>query len=513
MHWRSVLLLAVCFCGNGYFPEALLLRYRLSHGAIRKVSMKDTASVKDLHELLRSMSVLKDKETLRIDNMHNSNDNVLREDDAALLCADCISTDSVLEIASPMTGRQWGKKVASRYRDNKKHSIADAATSDVGEATGASLVLPSEALRVFSSCAAAGGAAIGIVVGIEGLAPEAEAEAGSGGARVRKGSMVFQIPFAGPNELVGATHISLFLEKLKEILIICKPFGYEILGIVVPGDGPLPPRHLLLSLLVGEFIGLKERGLSIIRASAEAGGASGKKNSPRRLMSRKNSESAVVSGLAAAAAAPAFLSVEGLQVAGQTQRWAADGALPNYFTSPATFMKHINDNSPNIRTLRPIHIANNELSEVDPILLIKNVPISLADSGNEHSFPAIDFGKQKKSVREIEMVLGRLYNHKHQKYMHTRIQTVLRDPQLLLFLLSNFYSDDISTFASMCRFLANDEDNKSSSSTTTTTTSSSSRGNMRGDINMNSAVSSLEESSFTMAIDMLRNMLRESSEV
>lgn len=140
-------------------------------------------------------------------------------------------------------------------------------------------------------------------------------------------------------------------------------------------------------------------------------------------------------------------SLEGFLLSEVAHAGFRSGAFPAYFDSPDVFLEQLNIPSMFVHATKPVFIGNNALLDLDPLLMLKGIGVSLAHSNIVHRFPVI--GDQMKNL-----AIQRLHSKLRASRQNVAaLKSSLRDPNLLLYLLSNYYTDDLASFLSIVRFL------------------------------------------------------------
>ena len=81
-------------------------------------------------------------------------------------------------------------------------------------------------------------------------------------------------------------------------------------------------------------------------------------------------------------------SIEGYRLAEDVNKWIRQGSICSYFKDPIKFMEEMNNNNSFLRTQKPVEILDQELTLIDPMLLIRSIGVTLSNASFQYQFPS-----------------------------------------------------------------------------------------------------------------------------
>lgn len=140
-------------------------------------------------------------------------------------------------------------------------------------------------------------------------------------------------------------------------------------------------------------------------------------------------------------------SIEAYDLAPIAKNFSTAQIVPSYFSYPDEFLDRMNSKGRLVKTLKPVTVAGTEMGEVDPLLLLRNMAVTMKPSEIEHRFPHADPKEQARLGSDLVRSIRRSLQRPR------ALRSLLRDPELLVYIRNNFYADDVPTFLSVCRFV------------------------------------------------------------
>ena len=144
-------------------------------------------------------------------------------------------------------------------------------------------------------------------------------------------------------------------------------------------------------------------------------------------------------------------SIEGIDLTPAAKNFSSEQIVPSYFSFPEKFLDLINAKQRTVKTLEPVAVAGVAMSEIDPLLLLSNMAVSMKPSDIEHRFPHSDPTEQTRQAARLVRSIRRCLQRP------AALRSLLRDPELLVYLRNSFYAEDTPSFLSVCRFVLSDE--------------------------------------------------------